>query len=47
MAKTKQESGKNSHTPVHKRTKQGGKAKRASMNKSQKVSYKAYRGQGR
>ena len=32
---------------VHKRTKQGGKVKRSSMNKSQKNSYKAYRGQGR
>ena len=35
------------HTRVHKRTKQGGKVKRSSMNKTQKRSYKAYRGQGK
>ena len=32
---------------VVKRTCQGGRAKTASMNKTQKRSYKAYRGQGR
>lgn len=39
-------SGK-SHTSVHKRTSQGGKAKTSTMNKTQKVAFKAYRGQGR
>ena len=34
-------------TKVHKRTKQGGQKKTASMNKSEKQSYKKYRGQGR
>jgi hypothetical protein len=32
---------------VVKRTSQGGKAKRGTMNKSMKRSYKSYRGQGR
>jgi len=32
---------------LEKRTSQGGKAKRSSMNKSQKRSFKAYRGQGK
>lgn len=32
---------------VHKRTKQGGKVKRSSMNKTEKRSFKAYRGQGK
>ena len=32
---------------VHKRTCQGGKAKRSSMNKSRKSGFKSYRGQGR
>ena len=32
---------------VHKRTSQGGKAKRSSMNKGKKRSFKAYRGQGK
>ena len=36
------------HTPVHKRTSQGGnKPKTSNMNKVQKQSFKAYRGQGR
>jgi hypothetical protein len=36
------------HTPVHKRTRQGGsRPKTSSMNQSQKRSHKAYRGQGR
>jgi hypothetical protein len=37
----------NKHTKVHKRTKQGGQKKTASMNKSEKRSHKKYRGQGR
>ena len=37
----------NKQTKVHKRTKQGGQKKTASMNKSEKQSYKKYRGQGR
>lgn len=37
----------NKHNKVHKRTKQGGQKKTASMNKSEKQSYKKYRGQGR
>jgi hypothetical protein len=37
----------NKHTKIHKRTKQGGQKKTASMNKSEKRSYKKYRGQGR
>jgi len=37
-----------SHTTVHKRTSQGGnRPKTSAMNKSQKASFKAYRGQGR
>ena len=35
------------HTKLHKRTKQGGRVKRSSMNKTQKRNHKAYRGQGR
>lgn len=35
------------HTSVFKRTSQGGKAKTSTMNKTQKSSFKAYRGQGR
>lgn len=36
------------HTPVFKRTSQGGnRPKTSNMNKSQKASFKAYRGQGR
>ena len=35
------------HTTVFKRTSQGGKAKTSTMNKTQKSSFKAYRGQGR
>ena len=45
MAKTATAS--KSHTKLHKRTKQGGKVKRASMGKAEKRSFKAYRGQGR
>ena len=37
----------NKHNSVHKRTKQGGQKKTASMNKSEKRSHKKYRGQGR
>jgi len=37
----------NKRTSVVKRTSQGGKAKTASMSKTQKRSYKKYRGQGK
>jgi hypothetical protein len=43
----KQVSTGKSHTSVHKRTSQGGKPKTSAMNKTQKASFKAYRGQGR
>jgi len=45
MAKVKS-TVKATHTPVHKNTSQDG-SKMASMNKSKKRTYKAYRGQGR
>jgi hypothetical protein len=45
MAKTV--SGKLLVSKIIKRTKQGGKVKRSSMNKSEKRAYKAYRGQGK
>ncbi len=35
------------HTSIVKLTKQGGKVKTSSMNKSEKRSHKLYRGQGR
>ena len=35
------------HTSIVKKTKQGGKVKTSSMNKTEKRTYKAYRGQGR
>ena len=35
------------HKKVHKRKKQGGQKKTASMNKHEKRSHKKYRGQGR
>jgi len=35
------------HNSVHKRTKQGGQRKIASMNKHEKRSHKKYRGQGK
>ena len=35
------------HKSVHKRTKQGGQKKTASMSKHEKRSHKKYRGQGR
>jgi hypothetical protein len=40
-------SGTKGHTSVVKRTKQGGRAKRSSMNKVEKRNHKEYRGQGR
>jgi hypothetical protein len=46
MAKVKQPE-KESIVKIHKRTSQGGKAKRSSMNKGQKRSFKSYRGQGK
>lgn len=39
--------GQQIHRAVVKRTRQGGKAKTSGMNKSQKRSYKPYRGQGK
>lgn len=45
MAKVKS-TVKTTHVPVHKNTSQDG-SKSASMPKSKKRSYKAYRGQGR
>ncbi len=48
MAKIKQSLTNGTHTPLHKRTSQGGsRAKTSSMNKSFKHSFKKYRGQGR
>ena len=47
MAKASTAASKKSHTPLVKRTKQGGKVRRSSMNKAEKRSHKAYRGQGR
>ena len=41
------QAGVNKHNSVHKRTKQGGQKKTASMNKNEKRSHKKYRGQGR
>lgn len=46
MAKQKHDASK-SHNSVHKRTKSGGWPKTSSMNKSEKRSYKKYRGQGK
>jgi hypothetical protein len=37
----------NKHTPVVKRTSQGGQVKTSTMNKDQKRSHKQYRGQGK
>ena len=37
----------NKHNAVHKRTKQGGHQKTASMSKHEKRSHKKYRGQGK
>lgn len=37
----------NKHNSVHKRTKQGGQKKTATMSKHEKRSHKKYRGQGR
>lgn len=36
-----------SYTKTTKRTNQGGKVKTSTLNKTQKASFKAYRGQGR
>lgn len=47
MAKVKQSvSGHKPHVKLHKRTSQGGKVKRQTMNKHKKRSFKNYRGQG-
>ena len=47
MAKQKHDPAKKTHSAIHKRTKQGGLIKTSSLNKSEKRSYKKYRGQGR
>lgn len=47
MARRIGESATKEIIKVEKRTSQGGKVKRSSMNKSKKNSFKAYRGQGR
>lgn len=47
MAKGSTSSNNKVHTSVVKRTKQGGKVKRGSMNKTEKRNHKPYRGQGR
>ena len=41
------QSGVSKHKSVHKRTKQGGQKKTSSMNKTEKRTYKKYKGQGR
>ena len=46
MAKGKTSTA-NAHTSVFKQTKQGGKIKTSSMSKSEKGSFKRYRGQGK
>ena len=47
MAKVKQSvSGHKPHVKLHKRTSQGGKVKRQTMNKHKKRSFKKYKGQG-
>jgi|LakMenE18May11ns_1017448.scaffolds.fasta_scaffold7837321_2 hypothetical protein len=46
MAKAKG-TGTAAHTSVVKKTKQGGKIKTSSLNKTEKKSFKRYRGQGR
>ena len=46
MAKQRGDSS-NAHKSVEKKTKQGGLIKTSTMNKSEKSSYKKYRGQGR
>jgi hypothetical protein len=47
MAKVKTTATTRVHTSVVKTTNQGGKIKTSSMNKSNRHSHKAYRGQGR
>lgn len=47
MAKAKTTASTKIHTSVHKLTKQGGKVKTSSLNKSEKRSHKSYKGQGR
>lgn len=47
MAKPSSSGAKTAHTPLVKKTKQGGKVARSGMNKHEKRSFKAYRGQGR
>lgn len=47
MAKAKTTTSGKAHTSVVKTTKQGGKIKTSTMNKSESRSHKKYRGQGR
>jgi hypothetical protein len=47
MAKAKTATSGKSHTSVVKTSKQGGKIKTSTMNKSESRSFKKYRGQGR
>ena len=47
MSKAKTTTSGKAHTSVTKTSKQGGKIKTSSMNKSEKKSQKKYRGQGR
>lgn len=47
MAKAKVTATTKIHTSIVKLTKQGGKVKTSSMNKAERRSYKANRGQGR
>lgn len=47
MSKAKQSTTGKTHTSIVKQTKQGGKIKTSSMNKTEKRSLKPYRGQGR
>jgi hypothetical protein len=47
MAKAKTTASGKIHTSVVKKTKQGGLIKTSSMNKTEKRTHKAYRGQGR
>ena len=47
MAKAKGTTTGKTHNSVVKRTKQGGRVKTSSMNKTERKTHKAYRGQGR
>lgn len=47
MSKAKQTTTARAHTSIKKTTKQGGKIKTSTMNRTEKHSFKRYRGQGR